>query len=75
MNTAKVQIRDVYGTSKVYPENQTARIFARIAGTKTLTKDTLAEMLALGVTIDIVGPDGMPQGYSITETTLPRVAA
>ena len=34
-------IREVYGKQIAYPANDTAELFARIAGTKTITQDTL----------------------------------
>lgn len=50
----KIEIRNVYGEDKAYPVCQDAEIFARLAGTKTLTRATLANVLALGYAIDVV---------------------
>ena len=36
-----VQIKTVYGVEQVYPACQRSRLFAEIAGTKTLTAETL----------------------------------
>lgn len=47
----EIQIREVYGASKFYPANDTAKIFAEIAGTKTLTKNTLDKIKRLGIDI------------------------
>ena len=32
-----VKIKNLYGNEHIYPEDEAARIFARIAGQKTLT--------------------------------------
>jgi hypothetical protein len=46
-----VQMRDVYGTEKVYPICDSAMQFASIAGTTTLTMRVLKRIEALGYTI------------------------
>lgn len=46
-----VSIREVYGIKTVYPVCITAKIFASIAGTKTLTLGTLKKIEALGYSI------------------------
>lgn len=43
--------RHVFGSPTIYPVCETAKTFARIAGTKTLTTATLKEILKLGYTI------------------------
>jgi len=43
-----VRARDVYGVKTYYPADDTARAFARIAGTKTLTLATIREAQKLG---------------------------
>lgn len=52
----KVENRSVYGEWKVYPACADARRFAEIAGTKTLTHQTLCLIEALGYTITAVSP-------------------
>ena len=47
-NEIKVVVKNVYGTDKVYPFCMKARNFAEIAGTKTLTSDTLRLVRLLG---------------------------
>lgn len=47
----QIQIRSVYGVNKVYPHNDTAKAFAAIAGTTTLTKEVLAQIKLLGYEI------------------------
>ena len=56
MKTIKVQIKSVYGTETVYPACPDAVTFAGIAGTRTLTADTLRRIAALGYTIEVVAP-------------------
>lgn len=50
--TLTVRTRDVYGVRTFYPADDTARAFARIAGTKTLTRDTIREAQKLGYIIE-----------------------
>jgi hypothetical protein len=47
-----VEVRDVYGQTVYYPMCDKAKLFAQIAGTKTLTPDVLRkiELLGYGVT-------------------------
>lgn len=48
MKPAIVKITNVFGNRTIYPINEEAKIFARIAGTKTLTESTIKNMKALG---------------------------
>jgi DNA-directed RNA polymerase sigma subunit (sigma70/sigma32) len=50
--TLTVRARDVYGVRTFYPADDTAHTFARIAGTKTLTRDTIDQIKKLGYTIE-----------------------
>ena len=43
-----VQIKSIYGEDKVYPICKDSRTFANIAGTKTLTQETIAYIKKLG---------------------------
>jgi hypothetical protein len=52
--TIQIEIRNVYGNETIYPANETAATFARIAGTKTLKPETLRLAKSLGYTIDVV---------------------
>jgi len=54
MITIQIELRDAYGTTEAYPRNQSAEAIARIAGTKTLTKALLFNVLALGCTVEIL---------------------
>jgi len=48
-----VSVRNVYGVETVYPACPDSVIFAGIAGTKTLTADTLARIERLGYDIRV----------------------
>lgn len=47
----QIQIRSVYGVKLIYPHNHAAKVFASIAGTKTLTKAVLDDIRLLGYEI------------------------
>ncbi len=51
-----VTIRNVYGTETIYPSCPKGQTFARIAGTKTLTLDTIKLIKALGYTVTVSQP-------------------
>ena len=48
-----VQIKNVFGTDKVYPLCVNAQSFAAIAGTETLTRETIKHIQALGYAVTI----------------------
>jgi hypothetical protein len=50
----QILVRDVYGKRKFYPLCDKAKVFASIAGTTTLTEETLAKIDDLGYTIMVV---------------------
>lgn len=53
MNTTiEVLVKDQYGQRVYHPQNDNAYIFAKIAGTKTLTNSTLAYAKELGYAIE-----------------------
>ena len=58
-----VQVRNVYGVPSVYPINETASLFAQIAGTKTLTHPTLCLAERLGYQIE-AQPEPVPEFVS-----------
>lgn len=53
-----VTVKTVYGNQLVYPANTQAEILAKIAGTKTITLDTLYHAQAMGFRIVCVYPAG-----------------
>lgn len=48
-----IRIDKNYGIETAYPVCESAQLFARIAGTKTLTRNTLRDIDALGYEIEI----------------------
>ncbi len=53
MNTITVDIRNVYGAELVYPVCDKAKLMAKLAGTKTLTRETLAIIQSLGYAVEV----------------------
>lgn len=53
---AQVQIKEVYGNTTIYPLNEQAQVLAQIAGTKTLTPQTVKLAKLLGFHFEIVQP-------------------
>ena len=45
-----------YGIEVIYPHDEAAQIFARIAGKKTLTSHALRDIAALGYAIEVYTP-------------------
>lgn len=52
MLTITVQIRSVYGTMKIYPICERAKIFASLLQQTTLTHNDIAKIKALGFAIE-----------------------
>jgi hypothetical protein len=50
----QVSVKSVYGNDTVYPVCEKAKLFADIAGTKTLTHATLCLIERMGYTIEQV---------------------
>lgn len=65
LNVCVIEIRSVYGWNKAYPISQSAITLARIAGTKTLTRQTLIQVENLGY--DIVDDTGADINWKIVE--------
>jgi hypothetical protein len=61
MKHIEVTIKKVYGNRVIYPVCPTARDFARIAGTKTLTPETLRRVRDLGYSIREVYPSQLDE--------------
>jgi len=49
--TITIEVKFNYGVCAFYPACDTSRAFAKIAGTKTLTKDALSVIKTMGYTI------------------------
>lgn len=56
MNHITVEIKNVYGNENIYPICETAKFFARIAGTKTLTRETLHIIRNQGYAVNVAAP-------------------
>lgn len=54
MNIVEIEVRSVFGNETIYPANETAQIFAQIAGKKTLSKQDLNLIRALGFDVNQV---------------------
>lgn len=52
--TLQIKFRDVYGNEMMYPVNETAKLFAKIAGTKTITPQTLDLVQQLGIPVEVL---------------------
>lgn len=60
MNTGPVcavQRRDSYGTVRIYPVNDTAKLLARLTGRKTLSPEDLGLIELLGFQVEWVPQD------------------
>lgn len=47
----EVAIKNNFGNEAIYPTCEKGKVFAEIAGTKTLTRETLAKIKKLGYTV------------------------
>ena len=63
MKTIAVTIKTVYGCPVVYPADETARQFAKLAGTKTLTLAALQNIKDLGFSIVEVHESKLPEAF------------
>ena len=50
----QIEMKEVYGETKVYPVCVKAKLFARIAGTKTLTRPVLEDVERLGYQLELM---------------------
>ena len=48
-----IEIKGVYGLETIYPACDTAKLFARLAGTKTITRHALETIKLLGYEIEV----------------------
>ena len=56
MQVIQVEIKDQYGAQTIRPVCHTAQLFAKLAGTKTLTRQALETIKALGYQIEVKHP-------------------
>lgn len=53
MQSVIIEVKTVYGKENIYPANDQARLFATIAGTKTLSRSDLKAIAALGFSVEL----------------------
>ncbi len=51
---AEVSIKTVYGTERIYPENDTARVLTMMTGATCLSRQTINLAKKLGVEFEVV---------------------
>ena len=54
--TITVEIKNVYGNETIYPVCDSAKTFAAIAGTKTLTRHALSLIKGMGYAVNVKPP-------------------
>lgn len=60
----QVEVRDVYGTPKVYPANSCARLFAKLTRTKTFRAEDLDVIRELGFDVTMARESlRLPDGF------------
>ena len=52
----QVTVKDVYGSRAIYPACDTAKLLAKLAGTKTITTQALETIKQLGYTVEVAQP-------------------
>ena len=57
--TIQVTIKNVYGNETIYPACEKSKLFARLAGHKTLTRADIETIKALGYTFEVIREDGV----------------
>ncbi len=68
----EINYREIYGEDKAYPVCQTARLFAAMTGTKTLTPSALRYIAQLGYEIRAVGKRG--EFYGVVQPLIGHAA-
>lgn len=53
----EIEIRDVYGIRTIYPHCQTAKLLAKLAGIRTITRHALETIKQLGYSIEVKQPE------------------
>tara|TARA_R110000803_G_scaffold204493_1_gene270585 strand:- start:1671 stop:1847 length:177 start_codon:yes stop_codon:yes gene_type:complete len=51
-----VKIKNNFGNEAIYPACEYSRLFAEIAGTKTLTRETIEKIKSLGYLVGVAAP-------------------
>lgn len=50
----KVQIKNIYGNESIYPACDQSKLFAKLSGTKTLTRAAINTIKELGYNITVM---------------------
>ena len=50
----QVIIKNVYGVERIYPVNETAKIFASLTRKKTIDREEIEEIKRLGYSIEVL---------------------
>lgn len=53
MTTIQVEIKSHFGNERIYPTNQEGKTLARMVGSKTLTRETIALAKELGFNFEV----------------------
>ena len=53
MKTIKVEIKNVYGTERIYPICENAKRFAMLTNTKTFNRAIIAIIKQIGIVVEI----------------------
>jgi hypothetical protein len=53
-----VRSKNNYGQVQYYPENEEAKVFARISGKTTLTNGVINDLKSIGIEVEILPPVG-----------------
>jgi hypothetical protein len=56
MQAIQVTVKDVYGARTIYPACDTAKLLAKLAGTKTITVAALNTIKQLGYEVEVTQP-------------------
>lgn len=54
MSDIKVKVRNVYGVERIYPVCESADIFTRLTGQKTLSRESIALIKKLGFSVSVI---------------------
>jgi len=53
MTTIQVEIKNHFGNERIYPTNEEGRKLARLVGSKTFTRETIALARELGFSFEV----------------------
>ncbi len=53
----RIEVKSIYGRMRAYPVCMAATSFAKIAGTKTLSREVLRSIAELGYSINVESPN------------------